>query len=142
MAEALMRSRRAEGKKELRGYRVIYERDEDGWWVASVPRVRGCHTQGRSIAQARERIREALSLFVSNATRARFEEEILLPAAVRRSLEQQRRLRQTADSEQRHAQQALRSTAHRLVAKLGLSVRDAGELLGVSHQRVQQLLHS
>ena len=41
---------------------VIYERDEADWWGADVPDVRGCHTQGRSVEEARERILHALSL--------------------------------------------------------------------------------
>src|ERR1700716_316638 len=33
----------------VKTYRVAYERDESGWWVASVRGVRGCHTQGRTV---------------------------------------------------------------------------------------------
>jgi len=41
----------------VRTYRVTYERDESGWWVASVHGVRGCHTQGRrTVDEARRRI--------------------------------------------------------------------------------------
>ena len=43
-------------------YHVELERDERGWWIASVPAVPGAHTQGRSIDQAMKRIREALSI--------------------------------------------------------------------------------
>jgi len=49
-------------------YTVRYERDETGWWVASIPSVKGCHTQATSIQQARKRIREALGLFISHAS--------------------------------------------------------------------------
>lgn len=45
-------------------YHVAYQRDESGWWVASVREVRGCHTQGRTVDEARRRIREAMELFV------------------------------------------------------------------------------
>src|SRR5438094_181331 len=65
-------------------YRVIYERDESGRWVASVSGVRGCHTQGRTIDQARRRIREALSLFVKDAAGVTLEDDIRLPGDVRR----------------------------------------------------------
>ncbi len=51
-------------------YKVNYERDEAGWWMASVVGVDGCRTQGRTIKQARSRIREALKLFVPDADRA------------------------------------------------------------------------
>jgi predicted RNase H-like HicB family nuclease len=120
-------------------YRVIYRRDESGWWVATVPAVRGCHTQGRTIRQARERIREALALFVTGAERAELGEEIRLPARVRSLLERQRAARERAEAEQDRAQAATREAVRRLTRDVGLSVRDAGELLGLSHQRVQQL---
>jgi predicted RNase H-like HicB family nuclease len=54
----------------MKSYEVNYQRDEMGWWVASVPTVQGCHTQGRTIEETRRRIREALSLFVEDAERA------------------------------------------------------------------------
>ena len=40
-------------------YHVAYERDDSGWWVASIREVRGCHSQGRTIDEARRRVREA-----------------------------------------------------------------------------------
>lgn len=58
-------------EQTMKRYRVTYERDESGWWVASVSGVRGCHTQGRTVDEARRRIKEALELFVDDATRPR-----------------------------------------------------------------------
>ncbi|HOD81574.1 MAG: hypothetical protein BWX88_02996 [Planctomycetes bacterium ADurb.Bin126] len=43
-----------------REYSVIIERDEDGWYVASVPQLRGCHTQARTLDELMERMREAI----------------------------------------------------------------------------------
>jgi predicted RNase H-like HicB family nuclease len=57
-------------EEAVKSYRVAYERDESGWWVATVRGVGGCHTQGRTVDEARRRIREALELFVDNARRA------------------------------------------------------------------------
>ena len=54
----------------IEGHTVRYERDERGFWVADVVGISGCHSQGRSIAQARARIREALGLFVEDAEAA------------------------------------------------------------------------
>jgi predicted RNase H-like HicB family nuclease len=51
-------------KAKARRRRATFERDADGWWVASVPSVPGCHTQGRTLAQARERLKEALAVSV------------------------------------------------------------------------------
>lgn len=41
---------------------VVIERDSEGFYVASVPQIAGCHTQARSLDEAIERIREAVEL--------------------------------------------------------------------------------
>jgi predicted RNase H-like HicB family nuclease len=41
---------------------VVIERDADGYYVASVPALRGCHTQARSLDALMTRIREAIEL--------------------------------------------------------------------------------
>ncbi|MBA2735343.1 MAG: type II toxin-antitoxin system HicB family antitoxin [Pyrinomonadaceae bacterium] len=46
-------------KKE---FNVIIEQDEDGFFVASVPELRGCHTQAKSLDILMKRIREAIEL--------------------------------------------------------------------------------
>ena len=45
-----------------RAFNVIVERDSEGYYVASVPELRGCHTQARSLDTLMERIREAIEL--------------------------------------------------------------------------------
>lgn len=49
-------------KSKKREFSVIVERDEDGYYVASVPELRGCHTQARSLDKLIERVREAIKL--------------------------------------------------------------------------------
>jgi len=46
----------------VRRFDVVIERDEEGYYVASVPQLPGCHTQGRSLDELTERIREAAAL--------------------------------------------------------------------------------
>ncbi len=46
-------------KKE---FNVIIEQDEDGFFVASVPELRGCHTQAKSLDILMKRIREGIEL--------------------------------------------------------------------------------
>ncbi len=41
---------------------VVIERDEEGYYVASVPQLPGCHTQARSLDEVTQRIREAIEL--------------------------------------------------------------------------------
>jgi predicted RNase H-like HicB family nuclease len=43
-------------------FSVVIERDADGWLVASVPSLHGCHTQARSFDELDVRIREAIAL--------------------------------------------------------------------------------
>jgi predicted RNase H-like HicB family nuclease len=45
-----------------RDFTVVVERDEDGYYVASVPALAGCHTQARSLDQLVERVEEAIAL--------------------------------------------------------------------------------
>ncbi len=45
-----------------RAFDVVVERDEEGYYVASVPELRGCHTQAKSLDTLMERIREAIML--------------------------------------------------------------------------------
>lgn len=43
-----------------REFSVLIERDEEGYYVASVPSLPGCHTQAKSHDDVVERIREAI----------------------------------------------------------------------------------
>jgi predicted RNase H-like HicB family nuclease len=45
-----------------RAFKVIIERDEEGYYVASVPELHGCHTQAKSLDTLMERIREVIEL--------------------------------------------------------------------------------
>ena len=45
-------------------FTVLIERDEDGRFVASIPSLKGCHTQGKSLDQVMRRIREAAELWL------------------------------------------------------------------------------
>jgi predicted RNase H-like HicB family nuclease len=49
-------------EKKMREFSVIIERDEEGWFVATVPELRGCHTQAKSLDQLMERVKEAIEL--------------------------------------------------------------------------------
>ena len=51
-------------KPQKREYNVIIERDSDGYYVASVPELPGCHTQAKSLDVLMKRIREAVDVYV------------------------------------------------------------------------------
>ena len=43
-------------------FNVVIEKDKDGYFVASVPALRGCHTQAKSLDVLMKRIKEAIEL--------------------------------------------------------------------------------
>jgi len=47
-----------------RQFDVGIERDSEGYYVASVPQLAGCHTQARSLDEVMSRIREAIELCI------------------------------------------------------------------------------
>jgi predicted RNase H-like HicB family nuclease len=122
-------------------YVVTYERDEGGWWIAELRGVPGVNSDGRTVADARRRVREALSLVVGEAAaeRANLVDDVKLPADVKRAVRRAVATRTRADKLQAAAQDATRALVKELTRRYGLSVRDAADLLGVSHQRVQQI---
>jgi predicted RNase H-like HicB family nuclease len=124
----------------VKTYHVTYERDESGWWVASVRGLRGCHTQGRTVDEARRRIVEAMGVFVDDAHSAQIVDDVKLPAAAKKAIRMYAMLRKRADQQDRRAALAARRAVRVLRGgRLKMSARDAARVLGLSHQRVHQL---
>ena len=48
--------------KTGRKYTVLIERDEAGFYVATVPSLRGCHTQAKNLDTLMKRVREVIEL--------------------------------------------------------------------------------
>jgi hypothetical protein len=110
------------------------------WWALDVVGVRGAHTQVRRIDQAEEMAREAIA-GVLDIPPASFAIVLApeVPAPVRTLVDNATKARSEAAEAQDAAMQLTRDAARRLVDD-GLTVRDAGALLGISHQRITQLV--
>jgi predicted RNase H-like HicB family nuclease len=54
--------RMVRGMKQARTFTVVIERDEEGYYVATVPTLRGCHTQAKTLDTLMKRIREAIEV--------------------------------------------------------------------------------
>jgi predicted RNase H-like HicB family nuclease len=122
-------------------YTAIYERDQrDDAWHVRIEGLDGCQTYGRSLHQARLRIREALAAWLDRDV-----EDLVvhdqLPSPMATLADHVTKARKDAERAGTRAQRETRQAVRRLTA-LGLSRRDAAELLGLSHQRVQQLLEA
>lgn len=51
-------------KQEVLQYTVFYEADEEGGFVASVPLLPGCYTQGATLEDAEKNIKEAIGVYL------------------------------------------------------------------------------
>ena len=49
-------------QRKIRNFIVLIEQDEDGIYVAKVPDIQGCYTQGKTVQQVMERIKEAIQV--------------------------------------------------------------------------------
>ena len=49
-------------EKNIFDFTVIIEQDEDGIYVANVPELEGCYTQGKTLQIVLERIKEAIEV--------------------------------------------------------------------------------
>jgi predicted RNase H-like HicB family nuclease len=44
------------------GFTVLVEQDEDGMYIATVPDISGCYTQGKTLEQVMGRVKEAIQV--------------------------------------------------------------------------------
>ncbi len=59
--------------KPKREFTVVIERDEEGWYVARVPELRGCHTQAKSLDTLMKRVREVIELCLEDGDESELE---------------------------------------------------------------------
>jgi predicted RNase H-like HicB family nuclease len=135
-------------------YRAEVERDEAGNWLATVPMLRGVHTHARTLANVRRYLQDAIALWLEVERRDMGEPDphfdrdeivveldVKLPARVRQATDTAVRRRARARDAEVEAAAATQDAARALV-EAGLSRRDTAVLLGLSHQRIDQLLRS
>jgi predicted RNase H-like HicB family nuclease len=122
-------------------YTAICERS-GGWWAVHVPEVPGVFTQARRLDQAEAMVRDALALMLE-VPEDSFDVE--LHPLVAPEAEEALAWLEKAKAEQRDAQAAVTEAAinaAKVLVGSGLTIRDAGRIMGVSFQRVDQLLHA
>jgi predicted RNase H-like HicB family nuclease len=124
-------------------HHVVFERDDNGRWFVHCPGLVGAHSHGRTLASARSNVREAIALVLDVADDSGFDlvEDIRLnDPTLQGSVEHARSLRDRANGLE---QQARSATLEAIKVSTGsdasLGMRDLADLLGLSHQRIQQI---
>jgi predicted RNase H-like HicB family nuclease len=125
-------------------YHATFELDESGAWIAQIEEIAQVHTFGRSLGKAREYLVDALALWlgvpIENVKGSIEFCPVVLPVKVQRAVDEANEARVIAVATTGTAGALMADAALALTKDARLSVRDAAEFLGISHQRVQQLV--
>jgi predicted RNase H-like HicB family nuclease len=121
-------------------YRAVATRSGD-WWAITIPQLPGAFSQCKRLDQVEAMAREVIALMLDTdpADVDGVEVDVQLPDQLADDLAALRRSERLADDARQAATHAQQRAAEQLRAT-GLSVRDIVQLLGVSHQRVSQIL--
>lgn len=123
-------------------YTVTAERGKSGRWIYQCVEYPGALSESRRLAEAKDLMREAIA-FAAHVSEASVNIDLVFPGLDREVVDLVDTAwvkRQQADDLTRDASRTLADAARRLVVDLGLPLRDAGVLLGVSHQRISQII--
>jgi predicted RNase H-like HicB family nuclease len=122
-------------------YTVICERS-GGWWAVHVRELPGVFTQVRRLDQAESVARDAIAMFEGRRAESfAIDVDAVPPAGTGKVVGRARRARVEAEAARSAASDATIAAAAALI-RGGLTVRDAGMLLGLSHQRIAQVIRS
>jgi cobalt-zinc-cadmium efflux system protein len=125
-----------------KAYRVTYMLDVHGSWVVEIPQLDGAGTRARTIARARERPRAVIAARTGQDPDSVEvgQEEFDLPTDVAARVEAAARAREWPERAAADLAVKLGEAAVAVAEVTG--TRDAGEILGLSHGRVHQLVTS
>ena len=123
-------------------YRVEAVRSGD-WWSITVPELSGVFSQAKRLDQVERNAREAIAMMldIAEVDVGSLEVDVTPPGTAVEVLKRLEDFVATAN-EATDAATAARREAAQLLREEGLPIRDVGELIGVSHQRVSQILAS
>lgn len=122
----------------VKAYRVVARRIGE-WWALDVPDLPGVFSQVKRLEQADAAVREAIAAMLDSEPDG-FSVRIdpVLPDEAREALEAARQAQEATRRAAERERQAMQRAA--VVLTKNLSQRDAGFFLGVSFQRISQLL--
>ena len=121
-------------------YIARLERDDDGRWSTELEEEPRVHTWGKTVDQALGRMKEAAAMwFDTDEDSITLIPRPILPKTAGQLVEHARLAREAARVADREAIEQTHKAAVALTSR-GISIRDTAAILGISHQRVHQLL--
>lgn len=108
------------------------------WWAIEIPEVPGAFTQARRLGQVPDMVRDAVSL-LCDVPASSIEVELSPVTDYDGEVAEALEAKRLAEAAQERASAAMRAAAWSLVHEGHLTVRDAGQVLGLTPQRVSQL---
>lgn len=119
---------------------TIKIRRSEGQWIAKVPQAKGFIAWSPSLQRLRRHVDGALRKFFPELVDEPRREVIELPAETKSLLKGLAKAELAAERASKRAASLRRRTSQRLRSRLGISIREVGDLMGVSGARAQQLL--
>lgn len=119
----------------------VTARRSGDWWALEVPSVPGAFSQVKRLDQARETITEAIAMILDiDEDDITVEVRPELPEDLASLVERAHHLKAEQERVTSEVRRAQRQTINALIGTCHLSHRDVGEIVGLSHQRVSQVL--
>ncbi|MBO0687461.1 MAG: transcriptional regulator [Candidatus Dormibacteraeota bacterium] len=121
-------------------YTAVCQRSQ-GWWAIRVSEVPGAFSQARRLDQVERMVRDVVSLALEVPPES-FDVRIeaRLPVEIQDAIKRANDRRREAEVAVAEANLSTEAAADLLVKREGLTMRETGQLLGLSHQRIAQLL--
>jgi len=125
--------------KPRKTYRLVVER-EPSWWIIQIPEL-DLTTQARRLGDVEKNAREAIAALLDVGTLTfDLEQEVRPPVAVVQELHEARALMDRAAILREESADRIGQAVDKLIKDFGLTMREAGKLLDLSHQRISQLV--
>ena len=126
-------------------FHAKFELDPSGHWIAELDEIPQIRTFGKTLGKARENLWSALAAWhgrhVLDIQRSvELRNAVQLPTNVQEALDLARGTREIAEAINRQLGELTAGAAVSLVDDANMSVRDAAEMLDISHQRVHQIV--
>jgi hypothetical protein len=125
--------------KQRKTYKLVVQR-EPGWWIIQIPELE-LTTQARRLGDVEKNAREAIAAMLDVGVASfDLEPDVRTPVAVVQEIDEARALMDRVAILREESADRIARAVDKLIKDFGLTMREAGKLLDLSHQRIAQLV--